>query len=126
MALQLGLVPPEYRADITTAFIADADESGHVMRASEIGLKYLWNTLAEMGKLEGLCSHQLHWNPVLGSARFSHNSVGYTKDHSALERSTSFDSLLSAYATIVSYNNFRTARNVKRNETVLESADLNH
>lgn len=47
MALQFGLVPAEYRKDVITAFIADADESGHVMRAGEIGLKYLWNTLAE-------------------------------------------------------------------------------
>ncbi|KFA81685.1 hypothetical protein S40288_07234 [Stachybotrys chartarum IBT 40288] len=47
MALQFGLVPPQHRADIIAAFIADADDSGHVMRAGEIGLKYLWNTLAE-------------------------------------------------------------------------------
>ncbi|ETS73957.1 hypothetical protein PFICI_13823 [Pestalotiopsis fici W106-1] len=47
MALQFGLVPPEYRKDVITAFVADAEDSGHVMRAGEIGLKYLWNTLAD-------------------------------------------------------------------------------
>jgi hypothetical protein len=47
VALQFGLVPERHRADIIAAFIADAEDSGHVMRAGEIGLKYLWNTLAE-------------------------------------------------------------------------------
>jgi hypothetical protein len=47
MALQFGLVPSEHRKDIITAFLNDAEDSGHVMRAGEIGLKYLWNTLAE-------------------------------------------------------------------------------
>ncbi|KAH7165170.1 bacterial alpha-L-rhamnosidase-domain-containing protein [Dactylonectria macrodidyma] len=47
VALQHGLVPPQYRADIVQAFVAAAEDSGHVMRAGEIGLKYLWNTLAE-------------------------------------------------------------------------------
>ncbi|KAH6651512.1 bacterial alpha-L-rhamnosidase-domain-containing protein [Truncatella angustata] len=47
VALQFDLVPPENRADIITAFLADIEDSGHVMRAGEIGLKYLWNTLAE-------------------------------------------------------------------------------
>lgn len=47
VALQHGLVPPQYRADVIQAFVAAADDSGHVMRAGEIGLKYLWNTLAE-------------------------------------------------------------------------------
>ncbi|KAI4598742.1 hypothetical protein KJ359_002634 [Pestalotiopsis sp. 9143b] len=47
MALQFGLVPAEHRQDVIAAFVADAEDSGHVMRAGEIGLKYLWNTLAE-------------------------------------------------------------------------------
>jgi hypothetical protein len=47
IALQHGLVPPEHRADVVRAFVAAAEDSGHVMRAGEIGLKYLWNTLAE-------------------------------------------------------------------------------
>lgn len=47
VALQFDLVPTEHRTDVLAAFIADADDSKHVMRAGEIGLKYLWNTLAE-------------------------------------------------------------------------------
>ena len=47
IALQFGLVPAEHRADVITAFVADAEASGHVMRAGEIGLKYLWDTLAD-------------------------------------------------------------------------------
>jgi hypothetical protein len=47
VALQFGLVPAEHRADVITAFLADTEDAGHVMRAGEIGLKYLWNTLAE-------------------------------------------------------------------------------
>ncbi|RMJ19127.1 hypothetical protein CDV36_001194 [Fusarium kuroshium] len=47
VALQHGLVPPQHRADVIQAFVAAAEDSGHVMRAGEIGLKYLWNTLAE-------------------------------------------------------------------------------
>ncbi|KAM0425333.1 hypothetical protein ACHAPT_009389 [Fusarium lateritium] len=47
VALQHGLVPLEHRADVIQAFVAAAEDSGHVMRAGEIGLKYLWNTLAE-------------------------------------------------------------------------------
>lgn len=47
MALQCDLVPAEHRADVLQAFIADAEESGHIMRAGEIGLKYLWDTLAD-------------------------------------------------------------------------------
>ncbi|KAH9898819.1 bacterial alpha-L-rhamnosidase-domain-containing protein [Xylariomycetidae sp. FL2044] len=47
VALQFDLVPAQHRPDIVRAFVADAEDSGHVMRAGEIGLKYLWNTLAE-------------------------------------------------------------------------------
>ncbi|KAF4964316.1 hypothetical protein FSARC_7761 [Fusarium sarcochroum] len=46
-ALQYDLVPQQHRADVIQAFINAADESGHVMRAGEIGLKSLWNTLAD-------------------------------------------------------------------------------
>ncbi|KAJ4262872.1 hypothetical protein NW762_006485 [Fusarium torreyae] len=46
-ALQYDLVPPQHRADVIQAFINAADDSGHVMRAGEIGLKSLWNTLAD-------------------------------------------------------------------------------
>jgi hypothetical protein len=47
MALEFGLVPQEHRADIIKAFIEAAEESNHVMLAGEIGLKYLWDTLAD-------------------------------------------------------------------------------
>lgn len=47
MALQFDLVPSEHRQDIITAFLAAAEASNNTMLAGEIGLKYLWNTLAE-------------------------------------------------------------------------------
>jgi hypothetical protein len=47
VALQFELVPAQNRADVIEAFIQAAEDSGHVMLAGEIGLKYLWNTLAE-------------------------------------------------------------------------------
>lgn len=47
VALQFDLVPLEYRPDVITAFLADTKDAGHVMQAGEIGLKYLWNTLAD-------------------------------------------------------------------------------
>jgi len=47
VALQFGLVPPAHRADVITAFVADCEAQGRVMRAGEIGLKYLLNTLAD-------------------------------------------------------------------------------
>lgn len=50
MALQFDLVPPEYRSDVVQAFVAAAEDSGHVMRAGEIGLKYLWNTLSDVDR----------------------------------------------------------------------------
>lgn len=45
MALAFDLVPAEHLADVRTAFVADAEASGRVMRAGEIGLKYLWDAL---------------------------------------------------------------------------------
>ncbi|KAH8659956.1 bacterial alpha-L-rhamnosidase-domain-containing protein [Xylariales sp. PMI_506] len=47
MAVQFELVPVEHRADVLTAFVADAEDSGRVMRAGEIGLRQLWATLAD-------------------------------------------------------------------------------
>ncbi|KAJ5811435.1 alpha-L-rhamnosidase [Penicillium riverlandense] len=45
MALQHGLVPPEYRDDVMTAFVDDAADGK--IRAGEIGLRFLFNTLAD-------------------------------------------------------------------------------
>ncbi|KAJ5087129.1 alpha-L-rhamnosidase [Penicillium angulare] len=45
MALQLGLVPPEYSQDIMAAFIDDVSDGR--IRAGEIGLRFLFNTLAD-------------------------------------------------------------------------------
>ncbi|KAL4905567.1 hypothetical protein BDW74DRAFT_185086 [Aspergillus multicolor] len=47
MALQFGLVPAEYRADVIKAFLSACEASGNRIEAGEIGLKYLWNTLAD-------------------------------------------------------------------------------
>ncbi|KAL3471149.1 bacterial alpha-L-rhamnosidase-domain-containing protein [Aspergillus californicus] len=47
MALQFDLVPAGYRGDIIKAFLSDCERSGNRIQAGEIGLKYLWNTLAE-------------------------------------------------------------------------------
>ncbi|ERT00357.1 hypothetical protein HMPREF1624_03728 [Sporothrix schenckii ATCC 58251] len=49
VALQFGLVPAHLREDVEAAFVAAAEDAGHVMLAGEIGLKYLWNTLADPG-----------------------------------------------------------------------------
>lgn len=46
VALSTGLVPAEHRADVVAAFLAAADASDFTMQAGEIGLKYLWDTLA--------------------------------------------------------------------------------
>lgn len=47
VALQFGLVPPVHRPDIIKAFLSACSASGNRIEAGEIGLKYLWNTLAE-------------------------------------------------------------------------------
>ncbi|KAL4937789.1 hypothetical protein BDV06DRAFT_232353 [Aspergillus oleicola] len=47
MALQFGLVPTEHRPDIIKAFLSACAASGNRIEAGEIGLKYLWNTLAD-------------------------------------------------------------------------------
>lgn len=48
MALQYNLVPPQHKADVTRAFLADCEDC--TIRAGEIGLKYLWNTLADVDR----------------------------------------------------------------------------
>ncbi|RDW68876.1 Alpha-rhamnosidase [Aspergillus mulundensis] len=47
VALQFGLVPTAYRGDVIQAFLAACAASGNRMQAGEIGLKYVWNTLAD-------------------------------------------------------------------------------
>ncbi|OJJ07462.1 hypothetical protein ASPVEDRAFT_178087 [Aspergillus versicolor CBS 583.65] len=47
VALQFGLVPAVHRPDIIKAFLSACAASGNRIEAGEIGLKYLWNTLAE-------------------------------------------------------------------------------
>ncbi|KAL4924812.1 bacterial alpha-L-rhamnosidase-domain-containing protein [Aspergillus undulatus] len=47
IALQFGLAPTQYRADIITSFLSACSASGNRIEAGEIGLKYLWNTLAD-------------------------------------------------------------------------------
>ncbi|PSK60234.1 hypothetical protein B9Z65_1132 [Elsinoe australis] len=46
VALQFGLVPAEHRADVEKAFLADVADCR--IRAGEIGLKYLWETLGDL------------------------------------------------------------------------------
>lgn len=45
MALQFGLCPPEYKEDVMATFV-DATSDGRI-RAGEIGLRFLFNTLAD-------------------------------------------------------------------------------
>jgi hypothetical protein len=49
-ALQFGLVPDEYVADVRRAFLNCCVASGNRIEAGEIGLKYLWNTLADLDR----------------------------------------------------------------------------
>lgn len=49
-ALQFDLVPAEHIADVQKAFLADCEEAGNRIQAGEIGLKYLWNTLADVDR----------------------------------------------------------------------------
>ena len=49
-ALQFQLVPEEHIADVQAAFLADCEEAGNRIQAGEIGLKYLWNTLADVDR----------------------------------------------------------------------------
>jgi hypothetical protein len=48
IALQFSLVPPQYTADIRRAFLESCADNR--IRAGEIGLKYLWNTLADLDR----------------------------------------------------------------------------
>lgn len=48
IALQFDLVPPQHKAGVTKAFLADCEDC--TIRAGEIGLKYLWNTLADIDR----------------------------------------------------------------------------
>ncbi|KAK5789717.1 hypothetical protein VI817_008840 [Penicillium citrinum] len=45
MALQFDLCPPEYRKDVMASFVDDASDGR--IRAGEIGLRFLFNTLAD-------------------------------------------------------------------------------
>ncbi|KAF4551069.1 Hypothetical protein D9617_14g075250 [Elsinoe fawcettii] len=46
VALQFGLVPEDKKADVEKAFLADVADCR--IRAGEIGLKYLWETLGDL------------------------------------------------------------------------------
>ncbi|KAK6538410.1 hypothetical protein TWF694_011286 [Orbilia ellipsospora] len=48
IALQFNLVPDEYRSDVTRAFL-DSTSDGRI-RSGEIGLRYLFNTLADTNR----------------------------------------------------------------------------
>ncbi|KFZ07916.1 hypothetical protein V502_09674 [Pseudogymnoascus sp. VKM F-4520 (FW-2644)] len=48
MALQFDLVPSSYRSHVSKAFLSDASDGR--IRAGEIGLKYLWNTLDDVNR----------------------------------------------------------------------------
>ncbi|KFY25296.1 hypothetical protein V491_01823 [Pseudogymnoascus sp. VKM F-3775] len=48
MALQFDLVPSSYRSDVSKAFLSDVSDGR--IRAGEIGLKYLWNTLDDVNR----------------------------------------------------------------------------
>ena len=45
MALQIGLVPEQHKADVMAAFLDDVSDGK--IRAGEIGLRYLFNTLSD-------------------------------------------------------------------------------
>ncbi|PVH99981.1 glycoside hydrolase family 78 protein [Periconia macrospinosa] len=49
-ALQFDLVPKEHIADVQQAFLADCADADNRIQAGEIGLKYLWNTLADVDR----------------------------------------------------------------------------
>ncbi|CAI6317417.1 unnamed protein product [Periconia digitata] len=49
-ALQFSLVPAEHIADVQRAFLADCADANNRIQAGEIGLKYLWNTLADLDR----------------------------------------------------------------------------
>lgn len=49
-ALQFELVPTEHIKDVQHAFLSDCADAGNRIQAGEIGLKYLWNTLADVDR----------------------------------------------------------------------------
>lgn len=49
-ALQFSLVPAAHIADVRLAFLESCADSGHRIQAGEIGLKYLWNALADVDR----------------------------------------------------------------------------
>jgi hypothetical protein len=51
-ALQFDLVPSEHIAEVQRAFLADCTDAGNRIQASKIGLKYLWNTLADVDRAD--------------------------------------------------------------------------
>lgn len=50
VALQFDLVPDRYVADVQRAFLDTCTNANNKIRAGEIGLKYLWNTLADLDR----------------------------------------------------------------------------
>jgi hypothetical protein len=49
-ALQFSLVPTQHIADVQRAFLSACSDSNNTIQAGEIGLKYLWNTLADVDR----------------------------------------------------------------------------
>lgn len=49
-ALQFNLVPTEHIRDVQEAFLATCASANNRIQAGEIGLKYLWNTLADLDR----------------------------------------------------------------------------
>ena len=50
VALQFDLVPNQYIADVQQAFLDTCADANNKIQAGEIGLKYLWNTLADLDR----------------------------------------------------------------------------
>lgn len=50
VALQFDLVPEQYIADVQQAFLDTCAKANNKIQAGEIGLKYLWNTLADLDR----------------------------------------------------------------------------
>jgi hypothetical protein len=50
VALQFKLVPEEHIADVQRAFLDTCADANNKIQAGEIGLKYLWNTLADLDR----------------------------------------------------------------------------
>lgn len=50
IALQFDLVPAQYISDVQGAFLDTCTDANNKIQAGEIGLKYLWNTLADLDR----------------------------------------------------------------------------